>query len=426
MSTISQGSPRLEKHLLKTHSYPPRLPLTGSLFGLGYNGPRLGQLLKSYEGPDRNGHWPDHVDYTPPRSPAPETEGDSAASDTNTNLIVRNLPAVTTEEDLQTIFGPCGPIDSAKIMYDPVSGLHKGFGFVKFLSNKAAAKAIETLNGFTVNNQAIIVELARSSFKGAGGEQGTPSEKVFVKNLPLSWGDSEVADAFSPLGTISDIKVLPDGTGTGSRGQAIITFSSVEEASLAIASLHGYQIPTTPNRLLLRYAHTDQEKVRSTSQGNLIPSNPAPSPVTSPGTRRRNPAAAVAPPAPQPGPPIQELRNSQDSPTQLSAPPSPTESNAPQPDPQPPINLPLQQDANIYISNLPDDADDALLHRIFGPFGPVVSVAIRKNPQGKIGFCRMSRVEDAWAGIQALNGTRIRPEDPKTLFVQFKKEKKRH
>lgn len=89
-------------------------------------------------------------------------------------------------------------------MYDPVSGLHKGFGFVKFLSNKAAAKAIETLNGFTVNNQAIIVELARSSFKGAGGEQGTPSEKVFVKNLPLAWGDAEVADAFSPLGDFSD------------------------------------------------------------------------------------------------------------------------------------------------------------------------------------------------------------------------------
>ena len=60
-------------------------------------------------------------------------------SDNKTNLIVRNLPSVTTEEDLQTIFGPCGPIDSAKIMYDPVTGLHRGFGFVKFLTPQSGA-----------------------------------------------------------------------------------------------------------------------------------------------------------------------------------------------------------------------------------------------------------------------------------------------
>jgi hypothetical protein len=84
------------------------------------------------------------------------------------------------------------------------------------------------------------------------------------------------------------------------------------------------------------------------------------------------------------------------------------------------------QDANIYVSNLPDDSDDALLYRLFGPFGAVISVAIRQNPQGKIGFCRMARVDDAWNAIQSLNGQKLSSEDHKSLFVQFKKEKKRN
>ena len=52
-----------------------------------------------------------------------------------------------TQEQLQLLFGQVGPVDSAKIVLDKVTGQSLCYGFVKFKSPEDARKAVESFNG---------------------------------------------------------------------------------------------------------------------------------------------------------------------------------------------------------------------------------------------------------------------------------------
>ena len=61
-------------------------------------------------------------------------------------LFIGNLPASTTEQDLQTLFSEYGTVRSSKLMTDIFSGQCKGFGFIEMEGHEARA-AIAGLNG---------------------------------------------------------------------------------------------------------------------------------------------------------------------------------------------------------------------------------------------------------------------------------------
>ena len=67
------------------------------------------------------------------------------------NIYVGNLPYSTGEEDLKSLFGEFGEIDSVKIITDKYSGRSKGFGFVVMDNDEEAKAAIENLNGKTLD-----------------------------------------------------------------------------------------------------------------------------------------------------------------------------------------------------------------------------------------------------------------------------------
>lgn len=80
----------------------------------------------------------------------------------NTKLYVANVPYESTEADLADLF--------ADVAEDPVvaivresSGRSRGFAFVDVHTPEAAAKAIETLNGVTVNGRVIVVRMGNSN-----------------------------------------------------------------------------------------------------------------------------------------------------------------------------------------------------------------------------------------------------------------------
>jgi RNA recognition motif-containing protein len=89
------------------------------------------------------------------------------------NIYVGNLSHGITEDDLRSLFGEFGDIESAKVISNKYSGQSKGFGFVEMPSNSEADKAIKALNGKFINGQNIKVNPAdpggkrskRSSFR---------------------------------------------------------------------------------------------------------------------------------------------------------------------------------------------------------------------------------------------------------------------
>jgi len=76
-------------------------------------------------------------------------------------LYVGSLSYQTTEDELAELFGQIGQVLSATVITDRASGRSKGFGFVEMANDDEARKAIEQLNGTTLDNRTIIVNEAR-------------------------------------------------------------------------------------------------------------------------------------------------------------------------------------------------------------------------------------------------------------------------
>ncbi len=71
-----------------------------------------------------------------------------------------NLSFITTEENLQKVFSIFGKIESVSIIKDKINGNSKGFGFVTFEEENAAAQAVHTLSGKEVDGRKIRVSFA--------------------------------------------------------------------------------------------------------------------------------------------------------------------------------------------------------------------------------------------------------------------------
>jgi RNA recognition motif-containing protein len=77
------------------------------------------------------------------------------------NIYVGNLDFKVDEDDLKDIFEEYGTVSTSKIITDKYSGRSKGFGFVTMEGQDEAKKAIDELNGATLENREMVVNEAR-------------------------------------------------------------------------------------------------------------------------------------------------------------------------------------------------------------------------------------------------------------------------
>ncbi len=76
-------------------------------------------------------------------------------------LYVGNLPWSINNDSLKDLFASYGEITEAIVITDRMSGRSKGFGFVSFADEAAAEKATAEMNGKTVEERQIVVNVAR-------------------------------------------------------------------------------------------------------------------------------------------------------------------------------------------------------------------------------------------------------------------------
>ena len=75
-------------------------------------------------------------------------------------LFVGNLPASTTDSDLQDLFRPFGEVTSARVTKAKFSGRSRGFGFVEMLP-QFGERAVAELNGRQIDCKVLRVNEAR-------------------------------------------------------------------------------------------------------------------------------------------------------------------------------------------------------------------------------------------------------------------------
>ena len=79
-------------------------------------------------------------------------------------VYVGNLPFRTTEDELASLFGEVGAVESVSIIIDRETGRSKGFGFVS-MSDEDAEKAIAQFNGYQFSGRPLTVNEARPLVK---------------------------------------------------------------------------------------------------------------------------------------------------------------------------------------------------------------------------------------------------------------------
>ena len=82
------------------------------------------------------------------------------------NIFVGSLPFSIDEADLRESFGVYGTVNSVKIITDKFTGRSKGFGFVEMPVDAEAQKAIEELNGASVQGRTIVVNKSEPKPEG--------------------------------------------------------------------------------------------------------------------------------------------------------------------------------------------------------------------------------------------------------------------
>ena len=92
-----------------------------------------------------------------------------------TRLYVGNLSFDTMENDLHDLFAEVGTVRTCDLITDRFTGKSRGFAFVDMGSDEEAQKAVQELNGKTVDGRALTVNEARPREdrpRGGGGGGG--------------------------------------------------------------------------------------------------------------------------------------------------------------------------------------------------------------------------------------------------------------
>jgi cold-inducible RNA-binding protein len=77
------------------------------------------------------------------------------------NMLVRNLDPTTTETQLRNLFAAYGSVETVTIVKDRDTSGPRGLAFVEMTNAAEAKAAIESLDGFVLNERAIRLNEAR-------------------------------------------------------------------------------------------------------------------------------------------------------------------------------------------------------------------------------------------------------------------------
>lgn len=87
-------------------------------------------------------------------------------------LYVGNLAFETSSNDLQTLFGQAGTVESVSLIEDRETGRSRGFGFVEMSSKEEGAAAIQKFNGTEFGGRSLNVNEAKPRENRSGGNGG--------------------------------------------------------------------------------------------------------------------------------------------------------------------------------------------------------------------------------------------------------------
>lgn len=341
------------------------------------------------------------------------------------NLIVNYLPSGYTENDLEELFEPFGPLLSVKIVRDKVSGISMGFGFVNFESNASASAAVAALNGMELREDKIMkVSVARPAWKA------NIHSNLYLAGFPPSFTEADLMEFLGVNGTNAEnVRLLKD-VNKNPRGAAVVRMSSEEVANAVVDSLNGIPFPGSkstdkryanfesiiqvrPWRPEFRPDRISDDNIATTYQKQSYQKY----------TKRNNPSRQRD----QPLDATQLLRKLSQSKKvdRIPAPSVVTRKALPPTS----ANTPLAGDSSegepeevfvLFIYHLPNTFDEESLREVFEEYGGSIE-SVRVMPGKGYGFVSYTNEKDAVYAMAKLNGARL-DGGPRGIEIEIRNE----
>uniref|UniRef100_A0A8R1DMX6 RRM domain-containing protein n=1 Tax=Caenorhabditis japonica TaxID=281687 RepID=A0A8R1DMX6_CAEJA len=169
--------------------------------------------------------------------------------ESKTNLIINYLPQGMSQEEVRSLFTSIGEIESCKLVRDKVTGQSLGYGFVNYVREEDALRAVSSFNGLRLQNKTIKVSYARPSNDQIKGSN------LYVSGIPKSMTLHELESIFRPFGQIITSRILSDNVTGLSKGVGFVRFDKKDEAEVAIKTLNG-SVPSSCNeQITVKFAN---------------------------------------------------------------------------------------------------------------------------------------------------------------------------
>ncbi|KAI1748567.1 hypothetical protein F4782DRAFT_349996 [Xylaria castorea] len=230
------------------------------------------------------------------------------------NIFIKNLDAAIDNKALHDTFAAFGNILSCKVAQDE-TGNSKGYGFVHYETDEAAAAAIKHVNGMLLNEKKVYVghHIPKKDRQSKFEEMKANFTNVYVKNISTDASDDDFRDLFERYGDVTSSSLARDSDGK-SRGFGFVNFTTHEAAAKAVDELNGNDFQGQD--LYVGRAQKKHERE-------------------------------------------EELRKSYEAARQEKA--------------------NKYQGVNLYIKNLDDEVDDDKLRQMFSEYGPITSAKVMRD-----------------------------------------------
>lgn len=365
------------------------------------------------------------------------------------NLYVSGLPKCITQPELEAIFRPLGSIINSRILYDNVTGLSKGVGFVRFDCKTEAEEAIRKMNGtipWEGADEPINVKFANSPSSNSTKSNAAlqmaqsllPLQQMLQQQQPASCQPLSLPSLLSSLPTVSaqpqqqqqQAAALAAAAGGGGgpihahipqhrfrysplAGAPLIStslpmFSSAvagqNVSALSVVNQQLQQLqsqPAQPDYLSLLQQQLLQHQLNAATFGAGV--NPLAAQQQNLVAQQYAAYMAALGAVSATG----SLGLQQQNGTQIG---TGDQTKSP-----PGISGACW---TLIISNLGPDTEEATLWKLFGPFGAVLAVRLSKGGKGgsSTGQVSMANYEEALAAMAGLNGQQL---GGRTLQVSF-------
>uniref|UniRef100_A0A0P4W3Q4 RRM domain-containing protein n=1 Tax=Scylla olivacea TaxID=85551 RepID=A0A0P4W3Q4_SCYOL len=371
--------------------------------------------------------------------------------ESKTNLIVNYLPQNMTQEEIRSLFSSIGELESCKLIRDKVTGQSLGYGFVNYVRQDDAERAINQLNGLRLQNKTIKVSYARPSSEAIKGAN------LYVSGLPKSMTQQDLENMFRPYGSIITSRILCDNITGLSKGVGFIRFDQRIEAERAIQKLNGTVPDGAAEPITVKFANnpSNNNKAVPPLAAYLSPlTRRYGGPIHHPAGRFRyiplSPLTRHSLVFPQ----VKTVDSLPDQPSELSQDMKAklaTQGGAGRRSRDSQISTGEDEHEQryspgsgdnllgnsllpgsalngsgwcIFVYNLAPETEENILWQLFGPFGAVQNVKVIRDLQTNkckgFGFVTMTNYDEAVVAIQSLNGYTL---GNRVLQVSFKTNK---